>query len=163
MSENNLENKKLPEVTIYTDGACFGNPGPGGYAAIIIHSKGEKEVSGCEPQTTNNRMEMRAILEALSVLKKRCKVTVYTDSQYLKKGFTEWLPRWQKNNWVTSGNKPVKNKDLWEKLVLLCEKHEVNWKWIRGHKGDKYNQRCDILAKNAISRCLKEEEENEMS
>lgn len=154
MTETINSSTKLPLVTIYTDGACFGNPGPGGYAAIIVSDTETKELSGCEPTTTNNRMEMRAVIEALSSLERRCKVVVFTDSQYLKKGITEWLPKWQQNNWMTSDKRPVKNRDLWEKLIVICSKHCVDWKWVRGHGGDLLNERCDKLAKKAISACL---------
>jgi ribonuclease HI len=142
------------EVVIYTDGSCLGNPGPGGYAAILRWDKEMKELSGCEAFTTNNRMEMMAVITALSYLADPSKVTIYTDSLYLKKGLEEWLPKWQKNNWRTSENKPVKNKDLWQELVKLCNKHKVSWQWIRGHGDDPLNNRCDRLAKDAIKHCL---------
>lgn len=154
MTENPNSSAQLPKVTIYTDGACLKNPGPGGYAAIIVLDNEIRELTGCEPSTTNNRMEMRAVIEALSSLKNRCRVVVFTDSQYLKKGFTEWLSKWQQNNWMTSDRRPVKNRDLWERLIDICSRHLVDWKWIKGHEGDLYNERCDKLAKKAISACL---------
>mgnify|MGYP001039322651 CR=1 FL=1 len=143
-----------PEVVIYTDGSCLGNPGPGGYAAILKWRDKIKELSGCEAFTTNNRMEMMAAITALSYLKRPSKVTLYTDSIYLKRGLEEWLPRWERNNWRTSENKPVKNKELWEQIAKLCKKHEVIWQWVRGHGDDPLNNRCDRLAKDAIKRCL---------
>jgi len=137
-------------VEIFTDGACSGNPGPGGYGAILKYDQEIKEISGHMPETTNNRMEMTAIIEALRRLKRPCKIKVVTDSMYVVKGMTEWLPGWIKRNWVNSQKKPVLNRDLWEKLLKLSRRHQIEWKWIKGHHGHKENERCDELARDAI-------------
>ena len=142
--------KKDTIVEIFTDGACSGNPGPGGYGAILKSDKKIKEISGYETDTTNNRMEMTAIIEALRQLKIPCKIRVVTDSIYVIKGMTEWLPGWIKRNWINSQKKPVLNRDLWEKLIKLSGPHQIEWKWIKGHHGHKENERCDELARNAI-------------
>ena len=144
-------------VEIHADGACSGNPGPGGYGAILRYGKVTKEISGCERQTTNNRMEMTAVIEALRLLKRPCRIKVVTDSSYVVKGMLEWLPRWIKRQWVNSNKKPVMNRDLWEILLDLSRPHEVQWEWIRGHAGHEENERCDRLAKEAVLRCLGKE------
>lgn len=136
-------------VTIYTDGACSGNPGPGGWGAILQFGKYEKELSGGEPETTNNRMELRAALEALRALTEPCNVTLFTDSAYLKRGITEWLPGWKRRNWRRKGGK-LANVDLWKKLDEEIVRHEVRWRWVRGHAGHPINERVDKLAKKAI-------------
>lgn len=141
-------------VEIFTDGACSGNPGPGGYGAILRYSGTEKEISGCEKETTNNRMEMMAAIAALSQLKRRCKVNLTTDSTYLVNGMTLWLPGWISRNWVNSQKEPVKNKDLWEQLLKLSGRHSIEWNFIRGHRGHPENERCDRLARDAIKACL---------
>ncbi len=145
----------LPLVTVYTDGACSGNPGPGGWAAILIHGDRRKEISGAEAETTNNRMELRAAVEALRHLRRRCRVHVYTDSEYLRRGMTEWLPRWKANGWRTAGRKAVKNADLWRELDRLSQTHEVHWHWLRAHAGHPENERCDALARAAIARAAR--------
>ena len=145
-----------PNVVIYTDGACSPNPGAGGWGAILIasdHGDTKQELSGAEPDTTNNRMELTAAVEALGSLKRSCKVDLFTDSQYLKKAFTDgWLAKWQRNGWKTSARKPVLNKDLWQRLVEQAETHDVTWKWVRGHNENPNNERCDELAVMARQR-----------
>ena len=139
------------QVTVYTDGACSGNPGPGGWAALLIFGPHERELSGAEPQTTNNRMELRAAVEALSVLKEPCEVTVHTDSAYMQRAFADgWLERWQRNGWKTASKKPVENQDLWKQLVALTERHRVHWVKVKGHADDVHNNRVDRLAVEAI-------------
>jgi ribonuclease HI len=149
-----MTNRKKPKVTIYTDGACSGNPGPGGYGAILEFGETIKEISGCEIKTTNNRMELTAVIQALGRLKRPCKVQVVTDSSYVVKGMTEWLSGWIKRKWMNSQKKPVLNRDLWESLLKLSETHEIDWLWVKGHHGQKENERCDELARNAIRQCL---------
>jgi len=136
-------------VEIFTDGACSGNPGPGGYGAILKYGEEIREISGYEIETTNNRMEMMAIIEALRQLKRPCRIRIATDSQYVVKGMTEWLPGWIKRNWLTSQKKPVLNKTLWEEILGLSKRHKIEWKWIKGHNGHPYNERCDQLARDA--------------
>ncbi len=138
-----------PNVTIYTDGACQGNPGPGGWAAILRFGKHEKAISGGEKDTTNNRMELRAALEALRALTEPCQVTLYTDSEYLKRGITEWLPHWKRRNWRRKGGK-LANVDLWMKLDEEISRHQVQWRWVRGHAGNVLNEKVDKLARKAI-------------
>lgn len=137
-------------VEIFTDGACTGNPGPGGWGAILQYEGREKEISGFEPHTTNNRMEMRAVLEALTLLKEPCIVRLHTDSQYLKNGITTWIKAWKRNAWKTSTKSPVKNKDLWTAIDEAAQRHEVQWFWIKGHAGHPQNERADELARVAI-------------
>lgn len=140
----------MDEVLIWTDGACAKNPGPGGWAAILKVGAHEKEIFGSEPDTTNNRMEMMGALKALQSLKKSCKVVLHTDSEYLCKAFQQnWLAKWENNNWETSAGTPVKNIDLWQALLKAAEPHTVTWKWVKGHAGDEYNNRCDELAVQA--------------
>ncbi|HDM77014.1 MAG TPA: ribonuclease HI [Deltaproteobacteria bacterium] len=143
------------KVEIFTDGACQGNPGPGGWAAILKYKNVEKELSGAEPFTTNNRMELTAVIEALKALKEPCKVTICTDSQYVQKGISEWLPKWKQRKWLTSTKNKVKNVDLWKILDREASKHHVTWKWVRGHSGIPQNERCDYLAKMAIENMKK--------
>lgn len=138
-----------PEVTIYTDGACQGNPGPGGWAALLRYGKHEKALSGGEQDTTNNRMELRAALEALRALKEPCRVTLVTDSEYLKRGITEWMPGWKRRNWRRKGG-TLANVDLWMKLDEEIARHEIHWRWVKGHAGNTYNERVDRLARKAI-------------
>lgn len=147
-------NETPREVLVHCDGACRGNPGPGGYGAILRCGKHERELSGAEPRTTNNRMELTAAIAALSTLTERCRVRIVTDSQYLRKGITEWIKSWMRNGWRTAGRKPVLNRDLWERLVELCSRHDVEWGWVQGHSGDPFNERCDALANRAIDRLL---------
>lgn len=139
-------------VVVYTDGACQGNPGPGGWAAILQYNDTEKVVSGYEVQTTNNRMELTAAVEALRVLKRKCSVEIYTDSQYVKQGMSAWIFNWRRNGWRTADKKPIKNQDLWMALDELSQNHEVKWNWVRGHSGHPMNERVDQLAKDAL--CL---------
>jgi ribonuclease HI len=138
-----------PQVTIYTDGSCLGNPGPGGWAAILKYGNHERELLGGEPDTTNNRMELRAGLEALRALIEPCQVTLFTDSEYMKKGVTEWMPNWKRRNWRRKGGK-LANVDLWMKLDEEMARHEINWRWVRGHAGNTMNERVDQLARKGI-------------
>jgi ribonuclease HI len=140
----------LPTVTIYTDGACDPNPGPGGWAALLLYKHQEKTLSGSEPDTTNNRMELTAAIMALKALKKSSRVQFFTDSQYLRLGITEWMPNWRARNWRRKGGK-LANADLWQALDKAIQRHEIEWHWVRAHAGDKYNQRVDYLARKAIS------------
>lgn len=142
--------KPVKKVEIFTDGACRGNPGPGGWGAILRYKTVEKEISGSEACTTNNRMELMAVIEALRALKQSCSVDLYTDSQYLKNGITGWIRKWKRNGWQTAAKDPVKNRDLWETLDELSRKHVVQWHWVRGHHGHPENERCDQLARKAI-------------
>lgn len=135
-----------PEVTIYTDGGCAPNPGPGGWGALIIFGEHEKEIFGGAAASTNNQMELTAAISALSALTKPCNVTLYTDSQYLRKGITEWMRDWKRRGWKTASNEPVKNRDLWEKLDALAGQHDIVWKWVKGHAGHEQNERVDRLA-----------------
>lgn len=139
-------------VVIYTDGACDPNPGPGGWAAILRIARHEKVISGGSPETTNNRMELQAALSALRALKRPCAVVLHTDSEYLQRGITEWLMAWEKNGWHTSDRRAVLNQDLWQALASEMSKHEVQWRWVRGHAGDEFNERVDRLARAAIPR-----------
>lgn len=138
-----------PHVTIYTDGACEPNPGTGGWAALLLFGRHEKELSGADPATTNNRMELTAAVEALTTLTQPCQVDFYTDSEYLRRGITEWLPNWRMRGWKRKGGK-LANIDLWQALEAALEKHTVSWHWVRGHAGDRYNQRVDSLARKAM-------------
>ncbi len=140
----------MDEVEIFTDGACRGNPGPGGWGALLRFAGKEKTLSGAEPDTTNNRMEMMAAIKALESLKRRCKVKLTTDSQYVLKGMTEWLPGWKKRGWKTAGRQPVKNVDLWKRLDKVVSGHEIEWQWVRGHTGHPENELADQLATGAI-------------
>lgn len=142
----------MKEVTIYTDGACSGNPGPGGWAAVLLYGVKEREISGGEAQTTNNRMEMMAVIRALKLLKEPCCVTLVTDSKYVLQGYTEWVPGWRKRGWKTADKKPVKNVDLWQALVEVAKPHRIDWQWVKGHSGNPYNDRVDALAVAAIPR-----------
>src|SRR6185369_14530495 len=141
-----------PVVEIFSDGACSGNPGPGGYGTILRYNGHEKEVSGAEVETTNNRMELTAVIEGLKRLTRSCHVVVTTDSQYLVKGMTEWIDGWQRKGWRNSKKEPVLNRDLWEELVKLAERHTIEWRWVRGHNGHVENERCDSLAREAITK-----------
>jgi len=136
----------MNEIEVFTDGACSGNPGPGGWGAILRSKDVEKELSGGEKDTTNNRMEMMAVIAALEALTKPCKVKVTTDSQYVMKGMLEWLPGWKKRNWMTAGRKPVKNVDLWQRMEKAAQQHTLEWEWVRGHQGHVGNERADALA-----------------
>lgn len=144
----------MKHVHIYADGACRGNPGPGGWAALLRYGKREKEISGGERETTNNRMELRAAIEALASLKEACSVDFFTDSQYVQKGITLWLSSWKSRKWRGSQGKAVKNVDLWQKLDQETQRHRIKWHWVRGHSGHLENERVDLLAKNAIDELL---------
>lgn len=137
-------------VDIWTDGACKGNPGLGGWGALLRQGPHEKVLFGGEPDTTNNRMELLAVIEALKALKRPCAVTVHTDSQYVQKGMTEWLPNWKRRGWKTADKKPVKNADLWQELEKQVAQHDLDWKWVRGHAGDPGNERADELANMGV-------------
>ena len=140
-----------PPVIIHTDGGCAPNPGPGGWAAILRYGKRVRELFGAEPDTTNNRMELRAAIEALRALKRPCRVIFYTDSQYLKKGITEWMPAWKSRGWARGGGR-LKNVDLWQELDHLIARHQIEWRWVRGHSGVADNERCDHLVAEARAR-----------
>ena len=141
-------------LDIYTDGACRGNPGPGGWGAVLMHAGRERELSGADPATTNNRMELTAVIEALAALKRPVKARIYTDSQYVRLGILEWVANWKKRGWKTADRKPVKNQDLWQRLDELAAGHELEWHWVKGHSGVPGNERCDQLANEAIDRLL---------
>jgi len=141
----------VAEVVIYTDGACSGNPGPGGWGAIMQYGDTEKELFGGDPATTNNRMELMAAIQALEALKRPTAVTLYTDSKYVHDGITKWINGWQRNGWKTSAKQPVKNGDLWQRLVEARDSHDVTWRWVKGHAGDPGNERADELARRGIS------------
>lgn len=141
--------ESLP-VEIFCDGACSGNPGPGGYGAILRYNGTEKEISGGAADTTNNRMELTAVIEALRQLKRPCRVSITTDSQYVVKGMTEWIEGWQRKGWKNSKKEPVLNRDLWESLLEVTRQHTIQWIWVRGHAGHPENERCDVLAREAL-------------
>lgn len=145
----------MKHVKIFTDGACRGNPGPGGWGALLRYGEHEKTLYGAEAHTTNNRMEMTAAIEALAAMRQPCKIDLYTDSQYLQKGIKEWLPNWKKRGWKTADKKPVKNADLWQILEKEIERHDVTWHWVRGHSGHPENEQADALANLAIDEFLK--------
>jgi ribonuclease HI len=137
----------MKHVDIHTDGACLGNPGPGGWAALLRYQQRERELAGGEAQTTNNRMELMAAIVALETLTEACAVDLYTDSQYVRQGITEWLPNWLRRQWKTAGGDAVKNRDLWERLHAAGQRHRVEWHWVKGHAGDPDNERVDALAR----------------
>ena len=139
-----------PNVTIYTDGACSGNPGPGGWGAILISGEHRKEMCGGEDETTNNRMELTAAIEALDALKRPSRVTLYTDSTYVRDGITNWINGWRRNGWRTAAKKPVKNAELWQRLDAAVQRHEIDWRWVKGHAGDPENERADELARSGV-------------
>ena len=141
----------LPHVIVHTDGACSGNPGPGGWGAILSFGDREKELNGGEAATTNNRMELMAAIAAFEALKRPCRVDLYTDSQYLRSGIMSWIENWKCNGWRTAGKKPVKNVDLWQRLDAAFKPHQVRWHWLRGHAGHAMNERADLLARQAIA------------
>ena len=142
-------------VKIYTDGACSGNPGPGGWGAVLIYGEVEKDLFGGEPDTTNNRMELLAPIKALEALKRKTTVEIYTDSQYVKNGITTWIHGWKKNGWRTANRKPVKNVDLWQELDELAQKHDISWHWVKGHAGHPENERADELARRGVEELQK--------
>ncbi len=146
----------MNQITIYTDGACKGNPGPGGWGVLLKSGTVEKELFGGEKATTNNRMEMTAVIEALQALKRPCEVTLFIDSQYVLKGITEWVPGWKARGWRTASKEPVKNVELWKKLdeLVATSGHKIDWRWVRGHNGDPGNERADALANLGVDRAL---------
>ncbi len=141
-------------VEIYTDGACRGNPGPGGWGALLIAGAHRKTMHGGDPETTNNRMELTAAIEALNALKRPCKVNLHTDSRYVMQGITEWLDGWKQRGWKTASKKPVKNQDLWQALDEAQQRHDINWKWVKGHDGDPGNEEADALANRGIDELM---------
>ena len=140
-----------PAVVIYSDGACSGNPGPGGWGAVMISGEHVRDICGGEPATTNNRMELMAAIQALEALKKPCKVELHTDSQYVMKGISEWIHGWKRRGWKTADNKPVKNDDLWRRLDAARARHDVSWNWVKGHAGHELNERADALARKGLT------------
>ena len=145
----------MQEVQIFTDGSCLGNPGPGGYGAIMVYGKHRKEIAEGYFATTNNRMELLAPIKALSLLKKPCRVILTTDSQYVKNGINQWIHKWRKNGWKTSNKQPVKNADLWMALDEAVKGHHIDWRWVKGHSGHPENERCDELARHAAEAAAK--------
>ena len=141
----------MSEVTIYTDGACSGNPGPGGWGAILISGEHRKELNGGEAETTNNRMELTAAIEALNALKRPCTVALYTDSVYVRDGITKWIHGWRRNGWRTADKEPVKNAELWQALEQALKRHKVDWHWVKGHAGHPENERADELAREGLA------------
>jgi ribonuclease HI len=139
-----------PKVTIYTDGACKGNPGPGGWGAILFYGDKKKEICGGEPATTNNRMELMAAIQALELLNRPCKIELHTDSQYVMKGIQEWIRGWKARGWKTADKSPVKNDDLWKRLDAARDRHDVDWRWVKGHAGHPLNERADALANEGL-------------
>ena len=146
----------MSEVVIYTDGACRGNPGPGGWGAVLSYGSKKKELCGAERETTNNRMELLAAIQALESLKRSCKVSLYTDSQYVRKGIIEWMDNWKKRGWKTAARKPVKNQDLWISLDKAIARHDIDWHWVKGHSGIEGNEHADNLANEAIDKMMNE-------
>ena len=144
----------MKQVIIYTDGACRGNPGPGGWGALIRFDSVEKEIFGGQANTTNNQMELSAAIEGLSILTEPCNVELFTDSKYVMDGITQWIQNWKKNNWRTAAKKDVKNKELWQKLDQLITQHQVQWHWVKGHSGDAGNEAADLLANKGIDSIL---------
>jgi ribonuclease HI len=146
-----------PKIEMYTDGACKGNPGPGGWGVLLLSGKHRKELFGGELDTTNNQMELKAAIEGLRALKKPSKVTLYTDSQYVKNGIESWISNWKMNNWKTSAKKPVKNADLWRALDAMCQSHQIEWRWVKGHSGHAENDIADALANKGVDFVLNSE------
>ncbi|MCK8515114.1 ribonuclease HI [Methylonatrum kenyense] len=144
----------MQRVEVFSDGACRGNPGPGGWGALLRFGAVEKELCGGEPETTNNRMELLAAIRALEALKRPCRVVITTDSQYVRKGMTEWMAGWKARNWKTAAKKPVRNQDLWQRLDELVGRHDVEWRWVRGHAGHPENERADALANRGLDEML---------
>ena len=143
--------KEMEQIEIYTDGACKGNPGPGGWGALLRSGTHEKEIFGGERHTTNNRMEITAVIESLKLVKKKSKVCIYTDSTYVKDGISSWIKQWKINGWKTAAKKPVKNEELWKELDLLVSQHQIEWVWVKGHAGDEGNERADALANKGVT------------
>lgn len=146
----------MKKVTIYTDGACSYNPGPGGFGAVLVYNNIKKEISGFDKKTTNNRMELSAVITALECLKESCEIDLFTDSKYVADAFNKnWISNWKKNGWKTSAKKDVENQDLWKRLIELVSKHKITWLWVKGHNNNELNERCDKLARAEIDRYLK--------
>lgn len=158
MTENNHKQQPnaIKKVICYSDGSCLGNPGPGGWAALLRYKENERVLFGAEDNTTNNRMELTAAIEGLRALKESCAVTIVTDSEYVKKGITEWMVKWKQNGWRTANRKDVKNVDLWQQLDEQVQKHQVSWQWVKGHSGHPENERVDKLARDAILQLQRE-------
>lgn len=144
----------MKHVVAFTDGACRGNPGPGGWGVVLRAGDRERQLSGGERETTNNRMELTAAIEALAALKEPCRVELYTDSMYVRNGITEWLPNWLRRNWRTASRQPVKNRDLWQRLSALSDAHEIDWHWVKGHDGHPGNELADALANRGLEEAL---------
>jgi ribonuclease HI len=144
----------MKKVDIYTDGACRGNPGPGGWGVLLIYNDSKKSIYGGEHQTTNNRMEMQAIIEAMNAIRSECDITLYTDSKYVMDGVNKWLPNWKEHGWRTANKKPVKNQDLWQLLDQSISTHNINWQWVRGHTGNPGNEEADTLANKGIDELI---------
>ena len=142
----------MKEVEIHTDGSCLGNPGPGGWAAVLRYQGRERELSGGEALTTNNRMELMGAIMALEAVSEPCRIVLHTDSQYVRQGITEWMANWVRRNWKTAGGDPVKNRDLWERLHAASQRHEIDWRWVKGHAGNPDNERVDVLARDQAIR-----------
>ena len=142
----------MKRIELHTDGACHGNPGPGGWAALLRYGERERELVGGEALTTNNRMELMAAISGLEVLTEGCEVTLYTDSQYVRQGILEWMPNWVRRGWKTAAGDPVKNRDLWERLHAAIQRHRIDWRWVKGHSGDPDNERVDLLARAEATR-----------
>jgi len=136
-------------IEIYTDGSCLGNPGPGGWGAILLYKEHQKKISGSKSDTTNNQMELKAVIEALRMLKNPSKIIIYTDSQYVKNGLTTWIKKWKINGWRTANKKPIKNLEFWKDLEKECEEHQIEWRWVKAHAGNKFNEMVDDLARQA--------------
>ncbi len=149
----------MKNIHIYSDGACKGNPGPGGWGAVIQYGKHEKEISGGDVNTTNNRMEMQAAINALNMLIEPCKVTLFTDSKYVIDGITKWVEGWKRNGWVNASKKPVRNSDLWHELIAAAKDHDIEWTWVKGHDGNPGNERADTLASDAAIAIMEEIED----
>lgn len=149
-STDETTNAHFSHVIIYTDGGCRGNPGPGGWGALLRCGEHIREMKGSEPDTTNNRMELTAAIEALNALNRRCKVELWTDSEYVRNGITKWIHNWVKRGWKTASKAPVKNADLWQRLLDACERHDIEWHWVKGHAGHEGNERADQLANDAM-------------
>ena len=142
----------MKKVKLYTDGACSGNPGQGGWGAVIIYKDSIRKISGYSPETTNNIMELTAVIEGIGMLKERCEIDVYTDSKYIVDAVNGWLANWIRNGWITSAKKPVKNVSYWKSIIELSEKHNIKWHWVKGHDGNTYNEECDRMAREEIVR-----------
>ncbi|WP_106478071.1 ribonuclease HI [Phytohalomonas tamaricis] len=150
MSNSGVESGDKPHVTVYTDGGCRGNPGPGGWGAVLQSGKYKKTLKGGEPDTTNNRMELTAAIRALEALNRPCRVELWTDSEYVRNGITKWIHNWVKRNWKTAAREPVKNAELWRELLTQCERHDIEWHWVKGHSGHLGNELADQLANSAM-------------